>query len=81
MDSQIKNLNLLLLYLTGWEEVALLDSSKKRFRSWKGYLYEILTELEKEGLITQCSGDKSVFFTKKGLKIAKYLKEKYLKED
>ena len=63
MDSKVKDLNLLLLYLTGWEEESRKEPGEKVLRSWKGYLFEILNELERENMILQYNNTKSVILT------------------
>ncbi|WP_368489703.1 hypothetical protein [Clostridium sp. BJN0013] len=48
MEQKIKELTLLLLYLTSWEE----DCKPYKFkRSWKGYNFEILDKLKDQGFI------------------------------
>ena len=76
-NSKIKDLNLLLLYLSGWEEEDRNDPEKKVFRTWKGYLFDILTELKEEGLIIQKMNQMSLLITEKGIEKAKELKEKH----
>jgi hypothetical protein len=76
MDKKIKELTLLLLYLTSWEENDVL--SEKVRRSWKGYPFEILDELNEEKLIFGNKRAKSVYFTEEGIKKAEELKKKYL---
>lgn len=44
MDEAIKELTLLLIYFTSWQEEA---ASVKVQRSWKGYTFKILDELGK----------------------------------
>ena len=76
MEVQIKELTLLLLYLTSWEE----EYAQKRVRrSWKGYSFEALDKLKEEGFIAQRRENKSIYFTEKGIKQAEDLKKK-LKE-
>jgi len=70
MGKELEELTLLLLYLTSWEE-------EEIHRSWKGYLFEILNKLEKEDIISQGRGSKSVCLTEKGIELAEKLKEKY----
>ena len=53
MDEKIKELNLLLLYLAGWEEDSTKEPGKKVFRSWKWYLFEVLNELQDDDMIYQ----------------------------
>lgn len=74
MEDQIKQLTLLLLYLTSWEEKEEYPQEHLR-RSWKGYPFEILDKLEEEGLITQGRRSKSVYLTEKGMKQAEDLKK------
>ena len=85
MQNNIKELTLLLLYLTSWEEKGYgyddngrLDEVKIK-RSWKGYPFEILDELENDGYIHQSKKSKSVTISENGEEIAKKLIEKYLK--
>jgi hypothetical protein len=40
MDEKIKDLNLLLLYLCGWQEDSQQNLGLKIFRAWKGFLKE-----------------------------------------
>jgi len=80
MNETIKELTLMLLYLTSWEE------KEKYFpepvlRSWKGYPFEVLNELAEEGYLLQGkhpSKSRSVILTDKGVEKAKELKKKYL---
>ena len=69
-----EELTLLLLYLTSWEEKGL---DQPILRSWKGYPFEALNELEQKGLIAQGRRSKSVYLTEDGKKSAKKLKNKY----
>ncbi len=78
MDEKIKELNLLLLFLSGWEEDSKDEPGAKIFRSWKGYLFEILNEMQDNELIHQKRDAKSVIILEKGIQKAKELKEKYL---
>ncbi|MCK5767626.1 MAG: hypothetical protein KAH35_04545 [Candidatus Atribacteria bacterium] len=48
MDETIKELTLLLIYLTSWKEDANLIKVQ---RSWKGYPFETLDELNEEEYI------------------------------
>ncbi len=80
MEEKIKELTMLLLYLTSWEE-------KEKFlpkplcRSWKGYPFDILDKLEEEGFITQGRKSKSALITEEGKALAERLKEKYIISD
>jgi hypothetical protein len=75
MDEKIKELTLLLLYLTSWEEKDFFGEMR---RSWKGYPFEILDELSEEDYIRGSHRSKSVYLTEAGIKEAKSLAEKYL---
>ena len=76
MDPRVKEVTLLLIYLTSWKE----DSRKKVGatvdRAWKGYDFELLDELEEDDLIKQFP--KSLILTKEGKLKAESLKRKYL---
>ncbi len=75
MDETIKELTLLLIYLTSWkEDVGLI----KVQRSWKGYPFEALDELNEEGYINGNKHAKSVYLTEEGLGKAKELMKKYI---
>ncbi|MDZ5473297.1 DUF6429 family protein [Bacillus sp. 31A1R] len=75
MDDKIKELTLLLLYLTSWKEKS-LDGEMRR--SWKGYPFETLDELTDEDLIRGSIKSKSVYLTDEGVKEAELLLKKYL---
>lgn len=77
MEKEIKELTLLLLYLTSWKEKDVLNEDI--CRSWKGYSFEILDELNEEDLIFGSKRAKSVYFTEEGIKRAEELIKKYLK--
>jgi len=76
MDTRVKDLNLLLIYLSGWEEDSTRKPGSKIFRAWKGYLFDILNELERENLIRQFT--KSLILTDEGKSKAEGLKQKFL---
>jgi len=76
MEKEIKDLTLLLLYLTHWEEKSPAEFGKIR-RSWKGYPFEALDALEEDGLLSQTRRAKSVYLTEVGVKKAEELKRKY----
>lgn len=78
MDSKIMELNLLLLYLSGWEEESRNTPGEKIYRAWKGFLFEVLNQLEEEAMIQQFRNGKSVVLTKEGIEKAKELKERFL---
>jgi hypothetical protein len=77
MNENLKELNLLVLYLSGWEEDSRKNPEQKIFRSWKGFLFEILNEFEEHELITQHRNSKSVVFTAAGRQKAEEIKRKY----
>ncbi len=78
MDEKIKELNLLLLFLSGWEEDSRNNPGEKIYRAWNGYLFEVLNQLQDEKFIQQFRNGKSVILTKQGLERAEELKKKYL---
>ncbi len=78
VNAAIKDLNLLLLYLSGWEEESRKDPEKKVFRTWKGYLFDVLNELKEEGMILQYMNQQSVLITEKGIEKAKEVKGKFM---
>ena len=77
MEQTIKELTLLLIYLTSWQEK---EFSIKIHRSWKGYPFEILDQLREENCITGSKPAKSVYLTEEGVVKAKELMAKYIKE-
>lgn len=78
MDEKVKELSLLLLYLTGWEEDVKNEPGMKQFKTWTGYLFEVLKQLEGEGKIKRSHNLKVLFVLPKGIDKARELKEKYL---
>lgn len=77
MDEKIKELSLLLLYLTSWEDNDDFITLKK---SWKGYPFHILDELKDADYIRGSNSSKSVYLTEEGIEQAKKLAHKYLAE-
>ena len=75
MDEIIKELTLLLIYLTSWKEDTNLIKVQ---RSWKGYPFDALDELNEEGYIDGNKRAKSVYLTEEGLGKAKELMKKYI---
>ncbi|MEK5392930.1 DUF6429 family protein [Margalitia sp. FSL K6-0131] len=75
MEEKIKELTLLLLYLTSWKENDLPGEMR---RSWKGYPFEVLNELLDEDLIRGSMRSKSVYLTEAGIKEAEELVRKYV---
>jgi len=80
MDQIIKDLSLLLLYLTGWEEESRLKPGEKSFCSWKGYSFKALGQLGDEKLINEFknSQTKLITLTDAGQVKAEALKKIYL---
>ncbi|MDP2945316.1 MAG: DUF6429 family protein [Atribacterota bacterium] len=78
MDETIKELTLLLIYLTSWQEDVGLTKVQ---RSWKGYPFEVLDELNEEGYIDGSKRAKSVCLTEEGLGKAKELMKKYIEKE
>jgi hypothetical protein len=79
MDEKTKlDLTLLLIYLTGWEEDKRNSPGEKVFRAWKGYKFEILDEIQKQNLIYQIPGGKSLILTDEGKQKAEEIRRKYM---
>ncbi len=76
MVNDIKELTLLLLYLSSWEED---DGSVSVHRNWKGYLFETLDELHENNYIYGSCQARSIYFAESGIEKARELLEKYLK--
>jgi hypothetical protein len=70
----IKELTLMLLYLTSWEEN---EIGLKYQRSWKGYDFDVLNELSEEELIYDGKRSKSIAFSDEGIEKAKVLLKKH----
>ncbi|MGD6777940.1 DUF6429 family protein [Sutcliffiella horikoshii] len=75
MEERIKELTLLLLYLTSWEEK---NIPREMRRSWKGYDFEALNQLSEQDLLRGGNRSKSVYLTEEGIEEAKKLVEKYI---
>lgn len=75
VEEKIKELTVLLLYLTSWNEKIIGENVK---RSWKGYDFDILNELEDIGIIYGGKKSKSVCFTEEGNEAAEKLVQKYM---
>ncbi len=71
------DLLILLMFLSGWQENDRF-TNKVIFRSWKGYLFDVLSELNESQDIRQFRSLKTVLITKKGVEKAKALKTKYI---
>lgn len=76
MHPKSKDITLLLIYLTGWEEESGNEPGGKFVRTWRGYSFEILNQLERERLILQYAN--SVVLTPEGKAKARGLKYKYI---
>ncbi|MEW6623956.1 MAG: DUF6429 family protein [Bacillota bacterium] len=74
LKKKVKELTLMLLHLTSWEENEL---GTKYRRSWKGYDFGILNELTDEDLIRGGHRSKSVMITDEGMKKAEELLKQY----
>ena len=70
----VKDLTLMLLYLTSWEEKELGHQWQ---RSWKGYDFDILNDLTNEDLICGSHRSKSVYLNESGIAKAKSLLTSY----
>ena len=78
MDDTIKELTLLLIYLTSWKEDTNLIKVQ---RSWKGYPFETLDELNEEEYIDGNKRAKSIYLTEKGVVKAQELMKKYIGQE
>ena len=87
MDANtIKDLTLMLMYLTSWEERLVPGIRKRPDREgiypkahicWKGYDFVILNELTDEGLVNAGGRSKSASFTDEGMARARELLKQY----
>ncbi len=82
----IKELTLMLMYLTSWEESLVPGLRKKPDRAgiypkvricWKGYDFGILNEMTDEGLVNAGGRSKSASFTDEGVATALELLKRY----
>jgi hypothetical protein len=74
INDKIKELTLMLLYLSSWEEN---EMGMKYRRSWKGYDFDVLNELAEEELINDGRRSKSVSFNDNGIEKALELLKKH----
>ena len=81
MEKQIKDLCLLLIYLTGWQEESKDDPGEMVYRSWKGYPFKILNELQQDNMIIQTPNKQPVVLKSEGIHRAKSLKQAYIKAE
>jgi len=76
MENQIKELTLLLIYLTTWHE-------KNRFikdgilTSWSGYEHNILNEFEEKEYFWRSANNKKLYLTSEGVNKIEELLKKY----
>jgi hypothetical protein len=78
MDEIVKELTLLLMYLTSWKEDVGYAEAR---RTWKGYPFATINELTDEDFISGSLRSKSVYLTDEGVKLAEQLAKKYLNEE
>lgn len=84
MKDEIKELTLLLMYLSSWEEEGYIYENNEIIPTktkvcWKGYLFDILNELVDENYLYDSKhSNKSITLTKEGEVLAKRLLDKYL---
>ena len=85
-ENTIKDLTLMLMHLTSWEESLVPGFRKKPDRAgaypkahicWKGYDFDILNKLTDEGLVNTGGRSKSASFTDEGTAKALELLRKY----
>jgi len=74
LREKIKELTLMLLYLTSWEEN---EFGMQYHKSWKRYDFGILDELSEADLIRGGRRSKSVMITDEGIKKAKDLLKQF----
>ena len=74
VNDKIKELTLMLLYLTSWEEK---EFNGEYRRSWKGYDFDVLNALMDDEMISGNRKSKSVYIEKEGIKKARQLLQKY----
>ena len=76
MEQQIKELTLLLAYLTSWDDKDRLTKQENK-KSWKVYDFGILNKLYEEEYIYQEKKHKYFIWEEKGILEAERLIEKY----
>ncbi len=78
-EEAIDDLTMILIYLLKFKDDMQFDDMEI-YRSWKGYNFKVLDELDKKELISignKPSKSKSVYLTKEGIEKAKELLKKY----
>ena len=84
VKDEIKELTLLLIYLSSWEEDGYVYEKDEIIPTktkvcWKGYSFDILNELVDENYLYDSKhSNKSVTLTKEGEEYARSLLDKYL---
>ncbi len=73
-DKKIKDLTLMLLYLSSWEEN---EFGLKYRRAWEGYDFDVLNELSDENMISDGKRSKSVVLREGGIEKALELLKEY----
>jgi len=71
-DSAVRDLTLMVMYLTSWQERA-----GDLRRCWKGYDFDILDGLAAQGLISDSRKAKSAYLTEDGERRAQSLLRQY----
>ncbi|MCP4544561.1 MAG: hypothetical protein GY832_46220 [Chloroflexi bacterium] len=74
-EALLEKLTLLVIYLSSWEEQLASDLAVRR--AWKGYLFEVLDDLEEKGYINQTRRTKSLMLTEDGVRRARELEARY----
>lgn len=74
-ETLLEELTLLVIYLSSWEEQVAPGLTVRR--AWKGYLFEVLDELEEQGHISQTRRAKSLTLTEEGVLRAQELEARY----
>lgn len=77
---QVRDLTMMLLYLTRWTEDRvrkLPPGTKLNWRSWKGHDWEALDRLQEEGMVVFSYRAKSLGLTEEGEREARKLLKKY----
>ena len=73
-EEATKAVVLLAIYLQSWDEESTRNPGEFVLRAWKGYKFDILNNLQAEGMIFQKKGMQSVLLNPKALKAAESLK-------
>lgn len=86
MEEKIKELTLLLMYLTSWEEKGFVRDENNEVKEgkiktcWKGYSFDVINKLTDEEYLYHSKG-KSVTMTPEGEELAKKLMDKYISKE